>query len=62
MIGIDKLSYFWKWLFFKTNLLSSVAHHLVETYTNQHCCCLQGLGSIQIIRALIFQEEIQNIL
>lgn len=34
MIRIDKLSYFWKWLFFTTNLLSSMAHNLVETHTN----------------------------
>ena len=44
MIAIDKLSYFWKWLFFKTNLLSSMAHNLVETYTNRHCCWSWGWG------------------
>lgn len=50
MIGIDKLSYFWKGLFFKTNLLSSTAHNLVETYTNRHCCWSCRPETVQIIR------------
>lgn len=57
MIGIDKLPYFWKWLFFKTNLLSSMAHNLVETYTNRHCCWSCKPETIQIIRPLIFSER-----
>lgn len=50
MIGIDKLSYFWKGLFFKTNLLSSTAHNLVERYTNRHCCWSCRPETVQIIR------------